>query len=204
MVVLLVIAILLAIAIPTFLGTSTSAKDRSAQANLNTALVTGNDVFQTNDQSFAIGAPAQYALFAANMASTLSVQQPSLAFTTLASNDPSNLSVSVSAGGNGIVLADRSPSGECWYAVDNSRAISSTVNGADKLRPYGTGTASKASTTSPTTGKKVAKKLFFPSTVGSYYAEVSGDTVAADCAASDPVLTGTAATYQIAVSSFPT
>ena len=39
MVVLLILAILLAIAIPTFLGVTKSANDRAAQSNLNTALV---------------------------------------------------------------------------------------------------------------------------------------------------------------------
>ncbi len=38
MVVLLILAILLAIAIPTFLGVTGGANDRSAQSNLNTAL----------------------------------------------------------------------------------------------------------------------------------------------------------------------
>ena len=38
MVVLLILAILLAIAIPTFLGVTKSANDRAAQSNLNTAL----------------------------------------------------------------------------------------------------------------------------------------------------------------------
>ena len=40
MVVLLILAILLAIAIPTFLGVTGGANDRAAQSNLNTALTT--------------------------------------------------------------------------------------------------------------------------------------------------------------------
>ena len=39
MVVLFILAILLAIAIPTFLGVTKSANDRAAQSNLNTALI---------------------------------------------------------------------------------------------------------------------------------------------------------------------
>ena len=50
MVVLLILAILLAIAIPTFLGVTKSANDRAAQSNLNTALTEREVQFQ-NSQS---------------------------------------------------------------------------------------------------------------------------------------------------------
>ena len=50
MVVLLILAILLAIAIPTFLGVTKSANDRAAQSNLNTALISAKSVFQQNGQ----------------------------------------------------------------------------------------------------------------------------------------------------------
>ena len=43
MVVLLILAILLAIAIPTFLGVTGGANDRAAQSNLNTALTTAEE-----------------------------------------------------------------------------------------------------------------------------------------------------------------
>ena len=52
MVVLLIMAILLAIAIPTFLGVSGSANDRAAQSNLNTALTNAKSYFQSNSQSY--------------------------------------------------------------------------------------------------------------------------------------------------------
>jgi len=53
LVVLLIIGILLAIAIPTFLSSTKSANNTSAQANLQTAL-TGADVYYTNaGQSFS-------------------------------------------------------------------------------------------------------------------------------------------------------
>ena len=48
MVVLLILAILLAIAIPTFLGVTKSANDRAAQSNLNTAFVNAKAAFQQN------------------------------------------------------------------------------------------------------------------------------------------------------------
>ena len=203
MVVLVILAILLAIAIPTFLGTSKSAKDRGAQQNLNTALVDSGTVFQTNDQSFALGSTAQYASFPAFMATQLASDQPSLGFTTSTSATPSSVSVYVSAGGNGIVLASRSVAGNCWYTIDNPRAISTTINSANKKRPYGTNTAAAAATTSPKTGTASAQTIYFPTAAGNYYAEVSGDTVIGDCSASNPKLTGVGSKFQIAQSSFP-
>ena len=203
MVVLLILAILLAIAIPTFLGTSKSAKDRGAQQNLNTALVDSDTVFQTNGQSFALGSTAQYTSFPAFMATSLASGQPSLGFTTSISTSPSSISVYVSAGGNGIVLANRSPAGNCWYTIDNPRAISTTTNSANKKRPYGTGSGTAAATTSPKAGTASAQSIYLPTAAGNYYAEVFGDTTTSDCSASNPILRGTGTKYQIAQSSFP-
>src|SRR5580658_9600628 len=53
MVVLLIIAILLAIAIPTFLGVTGSANDRAAQSNLTNGLTEASAVFQANNQSYS-------------------------------------------------------------------------------------------------------------------------------------------------------
>ena len=52
MVVVLIIGILLAIAIPTYLGVTNSAKDRAAQANVQTA-VTSEIAYYTQSNSFA-------------------------------------------------------------------------------------------------------------------------------------------------------
>ena len=57
MVVLLIIAILLAIAIPTFLGVSGSANDRAAQSNLTNALTEVKALYQ-NSQSYTSSADA--------------------------------------------------------------------------------------------------------------------------------------------------
>src|SRR5580700_4939318 len=61
MVVLLIIAILLAIAIPTFLGVSGSANDRAAQSNLTNALTEVKALYQ-NSQSYASGSLPQATL----------------------------------------------------------------------------------------------------------------------------------------------
>jgi len=52
MVVVLIIAILIAIAIPTFLGARTRAQDRAAQASLRNALVAAKSIY-TDKQDYA-------------------------------------------------------------------------------------------------------------------------------------------------------
>ena len=82
MVVLLIMAILLAIAIPTFLGVKGGAQDRAAQSNLSNALISAKAVY-TQQASYPAVAALQ---------GTLSTQEPELSFvataavTTAASN----------------------------------------------------------------------------------------------------------------------
>ncbi len=99
MVVLLVMAILLTIAIPTFLGVSRSAGGRGSQANLNTALIESNSIYQANGDTFGIGSTAQYAKFGTLMATSLSEREPNLGFTTSTTTGPSSISLSVSRWG---------------------------------------------------------------------------------------------------------
>jgi prepilin-type N-terminal cleavage/methylation domain-containing protein len=198
MVVLLVIAILLTVAIPTMLGTSKSADGMGAKANLNTALIDSNAVFESNGDTFASGSTAQYAKFSSDMATTLSGREPNLGFTTSTSYDPSNISLSVSRGGNGLVLANSSPSGDCWYVIEHPLPIS-TINSANTKAPYG-----PDPTLSPTLGTKKVTKLVFPTTdTGTWYAFVSGDTTSSDCSASNPRLKGVGSEYQLAQNRFP-
>src|ERR1700684_2689377 len=53
MVVLLIIAILLAIAIPTFLGVTSSANDRAAQSNLTNGLTEATAQYQSSGQTYS-------------------------------------------------------------------------------------------------------------------------------------------------------
>jgi prepilin-type N-terminal cleavage/methylation domain-containing protein len=200
---LAVMAILLAVAIPTFLSTGTSANDRGSQQNLNTALVESSTMFQTNGQTFALGTPAQYSLYASLAAASLGSSQKNLTFTTKNSTSPSTVSVYVSAGGNGIVLANRSRTDTCWLAIDNPNAISTAVNNAYLRRPYGNGKAAVASTPSPKTGKAGAQQIDLPTTAGTYYAQITGDAVSTDCSASNPKITGIGARYQLTQSTIP-
>ena len=198
MVVLLIMGLLLTIAVPTFLGMSRSAIGRGAQANLNTALIESNTVYQANGDTFGIGSTSQYGKFGTLMATSLSSREPNLAFTTSTTNGPSSISLSVSRGGNGLVLATMSPSGDCWYVIEHPLPISS-LNSANTKAPYG-----KKPTISPWFSTAKTTKLVFPtSESGTWYAHVSGDTTTADCSPSNPRIRGVGSEYQLDQNGFP-
>jgi prepilin-type N-terminal cleavage/methylation domain-containing protein len=121
MVVLLIIAILLAIAIPTFLGVTGSANDRAAQSNLTNALTEAAAVYQGNNQTFAgiatilpSSAP-EFSWVASNVAPSAGTNQISVATVDVAVGgtvaSPTNDS-------QGVILAALSKnSNTCWWAV---------------------------------------------------------------------------------------
>ena len=114
MVVLLILAILLAIAIPTFLGVTGGANDRAAQSNLNTALTTVKAAAANNNQTYLNIPTNQF-----------STNEPSLTWnqdTAVTTQGP--VSWHTSQDGNGIVLATYSKNGPtCWYASDNQGTV---------------------------------------------------------------------------------
>jgi type IV pilus assembly protein PilA len=200
MVVLLVLGILLAIAIPTFLGTRNGAADRSVQSNLGSALTQARAQFDSANQSYYVnGIQDPIAL-----ASALSASQPSLNFKagslgpTVAqgsSGSLSDISVAVSVDGNGVVLAGYSLPGNCFYVVDNPQALTSN---STSVAPYGTGTA--ATTTAI---PAIAGPIGLPTSAGTFYVDVSGDTTKADCNAYSPKTSGPPATIQYLTTGFP-
>jgi type IV pilus assembly protein PilA len=115
MVVLLILAILLAIAIPTFLGVTKSADDRAAQSNLNTALTNAKAAYQSNGQSYA-GVDT----------TTLQSAEPSLSFTTGAipnTNSTSYVSMTVAPNGDGVAFSAWSKAKKCWVVADNTSGV---------------------------------------------------------------------------------
>jgi type IV pilus assembly protein PilA len=187
MVVLLILAILLAIAIPTFLGVTKSANDRAAQSNLNTAITNAKALYQAQGQSYTSTTVSTPALFAAS----LQAAEPSLTFGITSSATQANVSVQVSSDGNGLVLAAYSKSSNnCWLMIDNPATPTQTTNA-----PW-TGTATATGTTTAGTS------IVVPSALGTTYAEIKGDTTATDCSAAAPKIT-TAGTYQFSSSAFP-
>jgi type IV pilus assembly protein PilA len=197
MVVLLILAILLAIAIPTFLGVTKSANDRASQSNLNTALINAKAQYQSGGQTY--GTLATAGSNAAALVPILSSAEGALTFGTTNSTGQGNISLSASTDGNGIVLAAYSKSGNCFYVIDNAQAIS-TTNTATTFAPYGTGTAVHAATGNATTQTGA---LYLPTTAGTSYAEVKGDTTQADCSAVAPTESASATNYQVSTSGFP-
>jgi type IV pilus assembly protein PilA len=174
MVVLLILAILLAIAIPTFLGVTGGANDRAAQSNLNTALTTAKAMATQNNQLYVDKSttPAQTA---ASQLAVIVSNEPSIKFVAGAANVQGQVSVYFDAGGQGVVLASPSKNGsKCWYAVDNLQVLTAAAaNGA-----YG-GTAIPGGDATDA-----------PSGAGSYY--TSGSQTSSACDASVvPVGAGT-------------
>jgi type IV pilus assembly protein PilA len=162
MVVLLILAILLAIAIPTFLGVTKSANDRAAQSNLDSALVNAKSIFQTNNQSYLLTTNATYPTPSGVMANSLYGVVPNLTFTTAAvssgnAQSASAVSVAVSTDGTGLALAEQAKgTGNCWFIVDNSSGTAASpetwglATGSTTSGPITTGTwygEAKAATT---------------------------------------------------------
>jgi len=200
MVVLLVLAILLAIAVPTFLGTQNAADDRSAQSNLNSALTDAKSQFQNNGQTYFINGIRD----SVAMANALGVSQLALTFkagstgpaiTQGSSGSLSSISVGVSVDGNGLVLAAYSIPGNCFYAVDNAQNL---VGPTASATPYTGTTAVTTTATAAPVGT-----IGLPTAAGTSYVEVKGDTTKTDCNAYSPRTSGPPATIRYLTSTFP-
>jgi type IV pilus assembly protein PilA len=115
MVVVLVIAILLAIAIPTFLGARKRAQDRAAQSSLRNALTAAKSMY-TDNSTYAVATSAD---------TGLPTVEPSLTYAApgTASSGPKNVPVEVS-GTDEWAGAAKSDSGKCFY-------IHETANGTE-------------------------------------------------------------------------
>jgi type IV pilus assembly protein PilA len=148
MVVLLIMAILLAIAIPTFLGVKGGAQDRAAQSNLNTALTNAKAVYGNNQT---------YGTTDASVVSSLQQSEASLKFVTGSSASASQNQISVAVNvsstptdnpGNGLILVAKSASGTCWGIMTNEVAtLSGTVGTSGPAWPTTTnGSSTQAGT----------------------------------------------------------
>jgi type IV pilus assembly protein PilA len=121
MVVVLIIAVLLAIAIPTFLGVQNKAKDRAAQSSVRNTLTAAKAMYA--DDSDYLQATA------ANLGGV----EPSLTFVAGASTDPKQVSVAATPGAQTFVAAARSATGNCFY-------IRNASNGQTEFASDNTGT----------------------------------------------------------------
>jgi type IV pilus assembly protein PilA len=113
MVVVLIIAILIAIAIPTFLGARTRAQDRQAQSNLRNAFA-AEKVIYTDDQVYT------------TVAAALTAVEPSLNYrangsiSASANNSPKDIFVDVT--GTTLTMGSKSKSGTCFYIQDSANS----------------------------------------------------------------------------------
>jgi type IV pilus assembly protein PilA len=113
MVVVLIIAILLAIAIPTFLGAKGSANARGAQSSLRNGL-TAEQTYWTSSQAFGDGASTP----------SIGSIEPNLTWTTgnLAAEDGNTVSVTLLTNSNAddtVVLQAYAKDGNC-YAIEQT------------------------------------------------------------------------------------
>lgn len=131
MVVVLIIAILIAIAIPTFLGLRQRAQDRAAQSDLRNGLTAAKAFFTDND-SYAPAAPLP-----TFDAAALEAIEPSLSAVdggtpAIGSSDVHVKGVT----GSTVVLVRRSASESLFCIADNAAAGGGTVRGDDDAATY--------------------------------------------------------------------
>ena len=128
MVVVLIIGILIAIALPTFLGARNRANDKAAQSGLRNALAAAKTCFTDHDTYDDTTGSGQVC-----DAATLATIETSLSFvdsTSPGSDGPNTISVDASdASGNVFAAAAYSKSGACFYIQDD--ATSGTTYGSD-------------------------------------------------------------------------
>ncbi len=162
MVVLLIIAILLAIAIPTFLGVTNTAGDRAAQSNLTNALTEAKALYQVS-QAYSANNVAYTSGQFASQAPEFTWQTASCS----AAGAPANCisfavgDVSQIGDGQGVVVAAWSAkTNTCWYAVDLENTPGSLA--ATDASAFITGAAANknSTTTLPSAG------VFYGKTTG--------------------------------------
>jgi hypothetical protein len=122
----------MAIAVPTFPGTTGAADDRSSQSDLVTAITEVKVQFQSDGQTFDVKGQSNAGLLATalegaqiDLASKAGSLGQSIALGSPGS--ASDISVSVSSDGSGVVLAAFSVPGNCFYVVDNAVVLRPAV-----------------------------------------------------------------------------
>lgn len=107
MVVVMIIAVLLAIAIPTFLASQNKAKDRSAESSLRNTLTAAKSIY-TDSLDYTDATTA-----------ALETGEPELEFLAAGTASDKPVKVSVSTTTNVFYAAAKSASGTCYYIKDD-------------------------------------------------------------------------------------
>jgi type IV pilus assembly protein PilA len=125
MVVVMIIAVLLAIAIPTFLGSQNKAKDRAAQSSLRNALTAAKTIY-TDGSDYKLADTV-----------ALKAGEPSLSFVTTASTDAKTVSLVATATATTSIFyaASKSASGTCYMIKDDVTLTTGTGTTYSKGTP---------------------------------------------------------------------
>jgi type IV pilus assembly protein PilA len=138
LVVLLIIGVLLAIAIPTFLSTTKNANNTAAQSNLNTAITASTSYWTVANQTYSgitTGGLSSGLGGVGDGVSDISQQDNGISFVSAGPSTASNVVSIWTDNSSSVVMAAFSPgTKDCWYVID-LKAPSSTVWGG-----LGTGT----------------------------------------------------------------
>ncbi len=137
MVVVLIIGILLAIAVPTFLSAQKNAKAKAATSNLRTSLSAAKTVY-AEKQDYSAASMSLANLQAAEASLTWNVGT--------ASAEPVEISVATAASNDVVGLANRSKLGFCYYIIDS---VANTGGGTTFGKSVATAAACTAVTTMP-------------------------------------------------------
>jgi type IV pilus assembly protein PilA len=117
MVVVLIIGILIAIALPTFLGARSRAEDKQAQSSLRNALSDSRVCYSDEDSYTPVGGPNCDSVKLTSLDTPVNFLPAGTA-----SSDPNEVSVNP-ASANIMYLSAWSHSGKCWALLDD------TING---------------------------------------------------------------------------
>jgi type II secretory pathway pseudopilin PulG len=139
MVVLLVIAILLAIAIPTFLGVTGSANDRATQSNVTNALTELKALYQNGQTYCEANCAAGVVALPLTGAGSIQSSAPEFMWDDGSANVTTGNNIGVQsvdvtgAGiGDGVILAALSSNNDtCWYAADLEATPHAAFAGGD-------------------------------------------------------------------------
>jgi len=208
MVVLLIIAILLAIAIPTFLGVTGSANDRAAQSNITNALTELKALYQNGQTYCPATANCATGLTPLPLTGAGSVQSsaPEFTWTNAATNVTAGNNISMdpvdvtgAGDGGGVILATLSKNNStCWYAVDlEATPQTAAFTGGDTL---GAQFLAATSATTANAGWESVPVAQSP-LAGVYYSKVPNSN--GTCQASVP-LTGSAWLWGTSFANAPT
>jgi type IV pilus assembly protein PilA len=135
MMVVLIIGVLLAIAVPVFFEARTRARDRAAQSTLRNALI-AEKTYYADKQAYT------------QTAAELLAVEPALALDAAADSNPTQGSISYALVGNVVVLGTQSTSGTCFYLKDTPGGGSAgTRYGSDSSATCPTPSAMEATIT---------------------------------------------------------